>query len=144
MSSLYTNIPHDESVSACCEALAERGHTSPPIDDLKALMYDVLTKNNFTFMDDHYLQIFVTSMETRMAPSFACLFISRLEQQMLDAAPCRPGIWWRFIDDVFFIWTRDEKVFILLLNFINSFHRTIKFTNRSTFWMCPSVSSMTL
>ena len=50
MSSLYTNIPHDEGVSACCEALAESGHTSPPIDDLKALMYDVLTKNNFTFM----------------------------------------------------------------------------------------------
>ena len=75
VSSLYTNIPHD--VSACCEALAESGHTSPPIDDLKALMYDVLTKNNFTFMDDHYLQIFGTSMRTRMAPSYACLFMSR-------------------------------------------------------------------
>ena len=37
-------------------ALAESCHTSPPIDDLKALMYNVLTKNNFTFMDDHYLQ----------------------------------------------------------------------------------------
>ena len=34
VSSLYTNIPHDEGVSACCRALAESGHTSPPIDDL--------------------------------------------------------------------------------------------------------------
>ena len=95
VSTLYTNIPHDEGVLACCEALAESNHTSPPTDDLIALLYYVLTKNNFTFMDDHYLQIFGTSMGTRMAPSFACLFMSRLEQQMLDAFPCRPWIWWR-------------------------------------------------
>ena len=80
-------------------------------------------------MDDHYLQIFGTSMETRMVPSFACLFMSRLEQQMLDAAPCRPWIWWRFIDDVFFIWTRDEESILTFINHINSFHRTIKFTS---------------
>ena len=79
VSSLYTNIPHD-GVLTCCEALAESNHTSPPIDDLKALMYHVLTKNNFTFMDDHYLQIFGTSIGTTMAPSFACLFMSRFEQ----------------------------------------------------------------
>ena len=129
VSSLYTNIPHDEGVLACCEALAESGHISPPIDDLKALMYHVLTKNNFTFMDDHYLQIFGTSMGTRMAPSLACLFMSRLEQQMLDSAPCRPWIWWRFIDDVFFIWTSDEESLHTFINHINSFHRTIKFTS---------------
>ena len=63
-----------------------------------------------------------------MAPSFACLFMSRIEQQMLDAAPCRPWIWWRFID-VFFIWTRDEESLHTFINHINSFHRTIKFTS---------------
>ena len=79
-------------------------------------------------MDDHYLHIFGTSMGIRMTPSYACLFMSRLEQQMLDAAPCRPWIWWRFIDDVFFIWTRDEESLHTFINHINSFHRTIKFT----------------
>ena len=37
--SLYTNIPHDEGVLACFEALAEINHTIPPTDDLKVLMY---------------------------------------------------------------------------------------------------------
>ena len=78
---------------------------------------------------EHYLQIFGTSMGTRMAPSFAYLFKSRHEQQMLDAAPCRPWIWWRFINYVFFIWTRDEESLHTFINHIKSFHRTIKFTS---------------
>jgi hypothetical protein len=129
VSSLYTNIPFSEGIAATCEALTNSGHTSPPIDDLKALMNHVLTKNNFTFMGDHYLQIFGTSMGTRMAPSMACLFMSRLEEQMLAATPCRPWIWWRYIDDVFFIWNQGEESLHTFLNHINSFHSTIKFTS---------------
>ena len=30
VSSLYTNIPHDEGIDACSKNLAESGHTSPP------------------------------------------------------------------------------------------------------------------
>ena len=129
VSSLYTNIPHDEGILASCEALSASGHSNPPIADLKALMSHVLTKNNFTFMDKHYLQVFGTAMGTRMAPSFACLFMTKLEQQMLDSAPCRPWIWWRYIDDIFFIWTREEDSLLTFIDHINSFHRTIKFTS---------------
>ncbi|XP_041461177.1 uncharacterized protein LOC121412433 [Lytechinus variegatus] len=129
VSSLHTNIPHDEGIQASCEALAASGHSSPPISDIKSLMSHVLTKNNFTFMDQHYLQIFGTAMGTRMAPSFACLFMTKLEQQMLDSAPCRPWIWWRYIDDIFFIWTREEDSLHTFIDHINSFHRTIKFTS---------------
>ncbi|XP_041472561.1 uncharacterized protein LOC121421826 [Lytechinus variegatus] len=129
VSSLYTNIPHDEGIQASCEALTASGHSSPPISDIKSLMSHVLTKNNFTFMDQHYLQIFGTAMGTRMAPSFACLFMTKLEQQMLDSAPCRPWIWWRYIDDIFFIWTREEDSLHTFIDHINSFHRTIKFTS---------------
>ena len=46
VSPLYTDIPHDEGVSAC-EALTESDHTSPSIDDLKALLYDVLEQLHF-------------------------------------------------------------------------------------------------
>ena len=83
-------------------------------------------------MDTHYLQIFGTSMSTRLAPLYACLFMSRLEQQMLATAPCRPWIWWRYIDDVFFICTRDEDSLHAFIDHINSFHRTIKFASEIT------------
>ena len=129
VSSLYTNIPHDEGIHACSSALAKSGHSTPPISDIATLMRLVLTKNNFSFLDKHYLQVHGTAMGTRMAPSFACLFMGDLEERMLSAAPCRPWIWWRYIDDVFFIWTRDSHSLDNFIDHINSFHRTIKFTS---------------
>ena len=124
VSSLNTNIPHNEGIDACSKALAESGHTSPPITDIVTLMNHVLTKNNFTFLDKHYLQVHVhgTAMGTRMAPSMACLFMGKLEEHMLASAPCRTWIWWHYINVIFFIWFIDH---------MNSFHRTIKFTSET-------------
>ncbi|XP_071493045.1 uncharacterized protein [Diadema antillarum] len=62
VSSLYTNIPHDEGILASCEALTYSGHSNPSISHIKSLMSHVLTKNNFTFMDKHYLQVSGTAM----------------------------------------------------------------------------------
>ncbi|XP_030842371.1 uncharacterized protein LOC115924431, partial [Strongylocentrotus purpuratus] len=129
VSSLYTNIPHEEGVRACSLALAKAGHTTPPISDVGTLMRLILTKNNFSFLGEHYLQVHGTAMGTRIAPSTACLFMGDLEERILASAPCRPWIWWRYIDDVFFIWTRDEDSLLTFTNHINSFHRTIKFTS---------------
>ena len=93
------------------------------------IMNHVLTKNNFTFLDKLYLQVHGTAMGTRMAPSMACLFMGKLEERMLASAPCRPWIWWRYIDDIFFIWTSDEESLTRFIDHMNSFHRTIKFTS---------------
>ena len=40
----------------------------------------------------------------------------------------KPSVWWRHIDDVFFIWAHGEKSLKEFINEINSFHPTIKFT----------------
>ena len=48
---------------------------------------------------------------------------------MLASAPSRPWIWWRYIDDIFFIWTSDEESLTRFIDHMNSFHRTIKFTS---------------
>lgn len=101
------------------------GHTSLPISDIVSLMQHVLTKNNFSFTGKYFLQVQGTALGTRMA----CLFMSHLEQRMLASAPCRPWVWWRYIDDIFFIWTSDEASLKAFINHINSFHRTIKFTS---------------
>ena len=55
--------------------------------------------------------------------------MGKLEERMLDSAPCRPWIWWRYIDDIFFIWTSDEESLTRFIDHMNSFHRTIKFTS---------------
>ncbi|PIK51111.1 hypothetical protein BSL78_11992 [Apostichopus japonicus] len=64
-----------------------------------------------------------------MDPSYACLFMSSLEECMSSTAPCRSLIWWRYIDDIFFVWTSDEDSLLTFINNINSFHSTINFTS---------------
>ena len=42
--------------------------------------------NNFTFNDQHFLQIHGTAMGTHMAPSYANLFMGKFEQQAIENA----------------------------------------------------------
>ena len=71
VSSLYTNIPHNEGVAACKEALETCLTLAPPTNYLVGLIQQILTLNNFTFNGEHYLQTQGTAMGTRMAPSYA-------------------------------------------------------------------------
>ena len=67
-------------------------------------------------------------MGTRMAPSYANLFMSTLEQELLAKSAVSPLVWWRFIDDIFAIWQHGQEALEIFLRDINSFHPTIKFT----------------
>ena len=135
--SLYTNIPHDEGIVACKLALDSREVLQPPTEDLVRLMKMILTMNNFTFDDENYLQLHGTAMGTRMAPSYANIFMGLLESRLLEAAHIKPSVWWRFIDDVFMIWPFSEGCLNEFLGMINNAHPTIKFTAE---WSRESVS----
>ena len=84
--------------------------------------------NNFTFDNQHYLQVHGTETGTRMAPSYANLFMGKLGRNLLRYTSNTPSSWWRYIDDVFAIWPHGERNLEILLNELNSFHPTIKFT----------------
>ena len=51
-----------------------------------------------------------------------------LEEKILNAFEEKPMIWWRYIDDIFFIWEHGEESLEKFLNKLNGFHPTIKFT----------------
>ena len=68
-------------------------------------------------------------MGTRMAPSYANLFMGKFEQQAIDNSSLKPFIWWRFIDDIFMIWTHGEEHLKTFIGYLNSFHPSIKFTH---------------
>ena len=52
-----------------------------------------------------------------------------LEQALLSSSPNHliPLLWKRFIDDIFLIWTHGEESFLSFIQYLNSFHQTIKF-----------------
>ena len=68
-------------------------------------------------------------MGTRMAPAYANFFMSDLVEKLLAQFPLKPYLWWRYIDDIFMVWTHGEDKLEDFINHINSLHSTIKFTH---------------
>ena len=80
----------------------------------------ILENNFFEFDNKIYRQKLGTAIGTRFAPSFANMFMSKLEQKMLQEYHLNLWIWLRFLDDVLEL--------LELLNYVNSYHDTIKYT----------------
>ena len=74
--------------------------------------------NNFEF-DNHFIPLHGTAMGTRMAPAYANLFTVDLEEKLLAQFPLKPYLWWRYIDDIFIIWTHGEGKLEDFINRIN-------------------------
>ena len=49
------------------------------------------------------------------------------EQKLLENFEKKPMIWWRYIDDIFFIWEHGEESLKAFIEQVNMFHPTIKF-----------------
>ena len=127
---LYTNIPHDGGLTACEQVLQGRACQVPPTADIISLAKLVLELNSFTSNKQHYLQICGTAMGTRMAPSYANLFMGVLEKKILATAPYdqKPLFYGRFIDDVFGVWVYGEGALLEFFQHANSAHPNIRFT----------------
>ena len=63
----------------------------------------VLKINIFEFNNKYYIQKQGTAMGTRMAPSYANLFMGTLETELVKQSSKNIQIWKRFIDDIFII-----------------------------------------
>ena len=131
VTSLYTNIPNDEGISACASQLATHrsGSDKPSNTSITKLLELVLTKNNFDFNQKHYLQVGGTAMGTRVAPSLANLFMADFEDRWVYTYPHQPRIWLRYIDDIFLVWDHNQDELDVFLNHLNTCHPTIKFTS---------------
>lgn len=90
---LYPHIPHEEGLHVMREAL----NKSVPTDDLVDLARLVLTNNNLTFNDKHYIQILDTAIGTKMTPLYANIFMGKLESAMLEGSPDKPHTWFRLL-----------------------------------------------
>ena len=61
------------------------------------------------------------------APSLANLFTGFLEQNLLSKCAKKPLVWFRYIDDIFFIWTHSEEELDDFFKFCNTYNPNIKF-----------------
>ena len=90
VSSLYPNIPHNEGIEACRHFLNTRQDKTLPAKRICDLIRMILGMNNFSFDNEHFLQIHEIAMGTLMAPSYANLFMGKFEQHTIDNTPFKP------------------------------------------------------
>ena len=63
----------------------------------------VLKNNIFTFKE----KTVGTAVGTTFDPPYSNLFMVELEEEILAETKLKPYLWWRYIDDIFFLW--EEK-----------------------------------
>lgn len=129
VSALYTSIPHDEGILATVSYVKEAPHQDISPQVVEELMSMVLKMNTMTFNNKYYRQVQGTAMGTKMAPSYANLFMARLEQDMMNKSQLQPKVWRRYIDDIFAIFHCTEDELVAHLQHLNTLHPTIKFTH---------------
>ena len=89
--------------------------------EISKLISTILTKNNFSFNGEYYLQTQGTAMGTKMAPSYANIFMGEIERQFLDTQDYKPLVWWRYnnkktfsIKTDFYWWLYDGIILVFL------------------------------
>ena len=118
ITSLYTNIPHNEIIESIKKMLA----IHKPPDSLQhnsyviELLELVLTNNHFEFNGKYYHQLSGTAMGTKLAPSYANLFMTTFEEKYVYTYPLKPELWNRFIDDISMIWPSGKNSLLKFMN----------------------------
>src|SRR6218665_2885891 len=74
------------------------------------LLTTIMTNNDFTFNKELYLQVFGTAMGKIFAPNLANIYLIDLDKGAMEGFRIKPNLFFRFLDDIFFIWpgTREE------------------------------------
>ena len=63
-------------------------------------------------------------MGTKMAVSFANIFMAKIEATLIQQSETKPKQWRRYIDDIFSLWDSHEKYVDQFIEQANKFHPT--------------------
>ena len=128
---LCPSIPHEAGLKALKNALDNREYKSISTEDLIKMARFVLKNNYFEFNGIVKQQISGTAIGTKFAPTYACIFMDKLETDFLNTREYLSLVWYRYIDDIFFIWTHGEEKLQFFLADLNKYYPNINFTHES-------------
>ena len=109
-------------------SFTKRFSSHPKFVFLLDLLKFVLYNNTFRFDGKYFRQICGIAMGTKLAPALATIVVADLEEQYLRTSPCKPLVWWRYIDDVLAVWTHTKQAFDAFVDSLNAQDPRIRFT----------------
>ena len=127
VSSLFTNVPLDETIQICLDKLyALPDPPTLPRSVLKVLLEFATKKSHFIFNGQYYDQIDGVAMGSPLGPVLANIFMCHFEEKWVLNSYARPSACFRYVDDTF---TFDNKnTATRFLHYLNNCHANIKFT----------------
>ena len=129
VSSLFTNVPLNETIELCGNLWDEKNKANAMID--KHGMIELLkfcTKEvSFLFNDEWYTQMDGVAMGSPLGPTMASIFMKEIEGKISNYEGNKPTVYKRYVDDIFLIFNSRDDVGPFL-NFMNNLHNNIKFT----------------
>ena len=103
---LYTRISHKAGLRALKEVLDRREEKKISTEDLVKIAEFVLQNNYFEFNGYIKHQILDVATGTKFAHlHMHCIFMAKIETKFLQTHKLQPSVWFRYIENVFFIWT---------------------------------------
>ena len=99
----YPSIPYEAELQALKEVLECRKDKKISTNDLVKMAASVLKNDNFKFNGEVKHQISGTAIDTKFAPTYASIFMDKIETNFLDTQEFKRLVWFRYTDDVFVI-----------------------------------------
>lgn len=124
--SLYTNIETQAGMEAVKKCMEKYTDSKRPDKYVLKLLDINLNKNDFEFDSKLYLQIKGTAMGKKFAPSYANIFMAAWEESALASSPLKPQAYFRFLDDIWGVWTHSRESFLTFIEHLNNHQRSIK------------------
>ena len=105
---LYPSIPHEDGLETLRERLIKSEDLKLPVNDIVKMAEFVLKNNIFEFNGKVKKQVAGTAIGTKFAPPYACIYMDEIETEFLKTQELQPLVWFRYIDDIFFVWNHSE------------------------------------
>lgn len=128
VSNLYTNIETPAGILAVKNIFQKYPDSKRPEKEILQLLHINLTRNDFEFNGQFYLQVKGTAMGKVFAPSYANIYMSQWESSALASCPKQPLHYYRYLDDIWGIWDHSEEEFHQFLDKLNSYCTSIQLT----------------
>ncbi|CAF3124178.1 unnamed protein product [Rotaria sp. Silwood2] len=130
ISSLYMNVPLDETIEIILKNLYETRATPPTIqrDDMKQLLIFATKNTHFLFDKNLYDQVDRVSMGSPLAPLLAEIFLQDFEKTHSSSFTSMDIVYWkRYVDDTFVLIDSTFSAKDICTK-LSQFHKSIKFT----------------
>ena len=81
----------------------------------------IFENNFFEFNSKTKQQVSGTALGTKFAPPYVCIFMDKVETEVLYKELLKVWVWLRYIDDIFFVWTLEKESLHKFLKHFNNF-----------------------